>query len=79
MKLSVAAFALGDGATISSIDADGVAMAAIQGLNDLVQAQGQELEQHRADLDMREREIAELRRAVAHLEERLLEISSDSK
>jgi hypothetical protein len=74
-----AAFALGDGATISSIDADGVAMAAIQGLNDLVQAQGEELERHRANLAKREREIAELRRAVAHLEERLLKISSDSK
>ncbi|TNF78420.1 MAG: tail fiber domain-containing protein [Acidobacteria bacterium] len=70
-----AAFQLGDGSSISSVDADGVALAAIQGLHELVQEQGDELKRRRADLAKRDQEIAELRKAVARLEERLLEIS----
>ena len=53
-----AAFGLGaDDKTIATVDADGVALAAIQGLNSLVKAQAVELESLKA-------ELAELRRAV---------------
>jgi hypothetical protein len=74
-----AAFQLGDGKTISSIDADGVAMAAIQGLHELVQEQGSSLEQQQADLAQRDREIAELRATVTRLEETLLQLAADKQ
>jgi hypothetical protein len=74
-----AAFQLGDGRTISSIDADGVAMAAIQGLHELVQEQGSSLEQQRADLARRDQEVAELRATVARLEEALHQLAADKR
>ena len=53
-----AAFGLGaDDKLIATVDADGVALAAIQGLNSLVQTQAEELRALKA-------ELAELRRAV---------------
>ena len=74
-----AAFQLGDGRTISSIDADGVAMAAIQGLHELVQEQGSSLELQQVNLAKRDRDIAELRATVARLEETLLQLTADKK
>ena len=74
-----AAFQLGDGRTISSIDADGVAMAAIQGLHELVQEQGSSLEQQQTDLARRDQEIVELRATVARLEETLQRLTVDKQ
>ena len=45
-----ASFGLGDGKTISTIDAQGVAMAAIQGLHEMVVAKDSELDALRAEL-----------------------------
>jgi hypothetical protein len=74
-----AAFQLGDGRTISSIDADGVAMAAIQGLHELVQEQGSSLELQQVNLAKRDREIAELRETVARLEETLQQLTGEQQ
>ena len=63
-----AAFQLGDGKTISTIDADGVALVAIQGLHSMLQEMETALEELRAEKD---REIADLARRLAALEERL--------
>jgi hypothetical protein len=63
-----AAFQLGDGKTITNIDADGVALAAIQGLYALLQEKETELEELR---DHRDQEIAGLVQRLAALEERL--------
>jgi hypothetical protein len=63
-----AAFQLGDGKTISTIDADGVALVAIQGLHSMLQEKEAALENLRAEKDQ---EIAELARRLAALEERL--------
>ena len=52
-----AAFQLGDGKTITNIDADGVALAAIQGLHSLLQERDAELNALRS-------EVAELRRLL---------------
>jgi hypothetical protein len=52
-----AAFQLGDGKTIANIDADGVALAAIQGLNSLLQERDAELNALRS-------EVADLRRLL---------------
>ena len=62
-----AAFGLGGGdTTITSMDPDGVALAAIQGLN-------QKLEETRAELKRRDAENAELRQRMERLEKALLE------
>ena len=56
-----AAFGLGhDEKTIGSVDADGVALAAIQGLNAKV-------EEQRTEIEAQRREIAELKQAVGEL------------
>ena len=60
-----AAFQLGDGKTISTMDAGGVTMAAVQGLYALLQERERDLHELRAEKD---REIAELRRGLAELE-----------
>jgi cell shape-determining protein MreC len=60
-----AAFRLGSGdTTITSVDPDGVALAAIQGLN-------QKLEETRAELKRSGVEITELKRQNESLEKRL--------
>ena len=46
-----ASFALGDGKTISTVDAQGVTMAAIKGLHQLVEARDSEIDALRAELD----------------------------
>jgi hypothetical protein len=51
------AFGLGDGATIATVDADGVAIAAIQGLHDLVKERDAEIDELRG-------ELAELKKLV---------------
>jgi hypothetical protein len=53
-----AAFGLGDGKSISTVDAQGVAMAAIQGLHDMVLERDSQIEELRS-------EIEELKRLVA--------------
>jgi hypothetical protein len=60
-----AAFQLGDGRTISTMDAGGVTMAAVQGLYALLQEREKDLRELRTEMD---REIAALRREVAKLE-----------
>ena len=57
-----AAFQLGDGQTISNVDADGVTMAAIQGLHQL-------LEEQQTALERKDQEMADLRKRLAALEE----------
>ena len=58
-----AAFGLGATDTaIATVDADGVALAAIQGLS-------QKLEETRADVKRRDAEIAELKRALEKLKQ----------
>jgi hypothetical protein len=65
-----AAFGLGGGdTTITSMDPDGVALAAIQGLN-------QKLEETRVELKRRDAENAELRQRMERLEKALLEKST---
>jgi hypothetical protein len=54
-----AAFQLGDGKTIANIDADGVALAAIQGLHSMLQEKDQEI----ADLTKRLAALEELLQA----------------
>ena len=63
-----AAFQLGDGQTISNVDADGVTMAAIQGLHQL-------LEEQQTALERKDQEMADLRRRLAALEELVRERS----
>jgi hypothetical protein len=63
-----AAFQLGDGQTISNVDADGVTMAAIQGLHQL-------LEEQQSALERKDQEMADLRRRLAALEELVQERS----
>jgi hypothetical protein len=67
-----AAFGLGESDTgIATIDADGVALAAIQGLNRKLEAQSSKLEARSAELEVRSRELeqknAALERQVAEL------------
>jgi hypothetical protein len=65
-----ATFGLGGGdTTITSMDPDGVALAAIQGLN-------QRLEETRTELKRRDAENAELRQRMERLEKALLEKST---
>ena len=60
-----AAFGLGESDTmISTVDADGVALAAIQGLHQVVQAKDAEIALLKADANVQKREVAELRRLV---------------
>ena len=60
-----AAFGLGESErTITTVDADGVALAAIQGLNRKVEEENQAL---RGALDGRDAEIAELKKGLAEL------------
>ena len=63
-----AAFQIGDDKTIANTDADGVALAAIQGLQEVVQENHTELT---ALLEQKDREIIDLRQRLAALEERL--------
>jgi hypothetical protein len=63
-----AAFQVGDGKSISSVDVDGVALAAIQGLHSLLEEKSAALEELRTEKDQ---EIADLTRRLAALEERL--------
>jgi hypothetical protein len=63
-----AAFQLGDGQTISNVDADGVTMAAIQGLHQL-------LEEQQTALERKDQEMADLRSRLAALEELVRERS----
>jgi hypothetical protein len=62
------AFQLGDGKTIANIDADGVALAAIQGLHSMLEEKSAALEELRAEKDQ---EIADLTKRLAVLEEHL--------
>jgi molecular chaperone GrpE (heat shock protein) len=60
-----AAFGLGtDDKHIATVDADGVALAAIQALNQKVEEQRQELRRNQADITELRRELAELERLV---------------
>jgi hypothetical protein len=68
-----AAFQLGDGKTISTMDAGGVTMAAVQGLYALLQERERDLHELRTEKD---REIAELRRGLAELETVRSEVAS---
>jgi len=61
-------FGLGNGKTISIVDAQGVVIAAVQGLQKRLAASKSELEQKLAEKDA---EIAELAARLAALEERL--------
>jgi hypothetical protein len=64
-----AAFGVGENdTTISTVDADGVALAAIQGLNQKVETRSQELEEKNAAL---EREVTELKALVNQLSAKL--------
>ena len=64
-----AAFGVGpDDKHIASVDADGVALAAIQGLN-------QKMEQQAGQLKQKDVEITELRQRLDRLEERLSNLS----
>jgi hypothetical protein len=64
-----AAFQLGDGKTIANIDADGVALAAIKGLDAIV----------KEELNRKDEEIAVLRRNLAALEQRLAALEAGSR
>jgi hypothetical protein len=64
-----AAFQLGDGKTIANIDADGVALAAIKGLDEIV----------KKELNRKDEEIALLRRNLAALERRLAALESGGR
>ena len=67
-----AAFGLGvDDKSIATVDADGVALAAIQGLN-------QKLEETRAELRLRDAESVELKRRLQQLEQ-LVDTTSNGK
>ena len=70
-----AAFNLGETDTgINSIDADGVALAAIQGLNQKVEEKERrlaELEQKQTEIDELKRQNAELMRRLERLEQRI--------
>jgi hypothetical protein len=62
-----AAFGLGESdRTITTVDADGVALAAIQGLNEKVEVRSQKGE---VSIQKLEAENAELRRSLAELKE----------
>ena len=64
-----AAFGLGDGdRTIATVDADGVALAAIQGLNAKVEAQAAALAERDARIERQAREMADLRDRIAEVE-----------
>jgi hypothetical protein len=63
-----AAFGLGaDDKTIATVDADGVALAAIQGLNQKVEEQRAALEQKETEITKLKGEMAELKRLVGSL------------
>ena len=60
-----AAFAVGeDDRHIATIDADGVALAAIQGLNQIVQQQAEVLRAQRSQIDDLESRLARLEKSV---------------
>ena len=64
-----AAFGLGaDDKSICTVDADGVALAAIQGLHSLVREQEAQLADMAARLDRRDGEVAELKQRLDKLE-----------
>ena len=64
-----AAFKVGeDDRTISSVDADGVALAAIQGLNEMVREQKLELEAKEARITALERNLARVQAVLSILE-----------
>jgi trimeric autotransporter adhesin len=72
-----AAFGVGeDERHISSVDADGVALAAIQGLNQKVERENRAL---RAELDTKEVEIQELKKGLAGLRELIEQRSSPQR
>jgi predicted MarR family transcription regulator len=63
-----AAFALGDDDQhIATVDAAGVALAAIQGLNQIVCQQGMELRARSSRIEALEKRLVELERVVALL------------
>jgi hypothetical protein len=65
-----AAFGLGgDDKSITTVDADGVALAAIQGLNHKVESGKQKVESLEQRLEQKETEITELRQTVYELKE----------
>jgi len=72
-----AAFGVGeDERRISSVDADGVALAAIQGLNQKVEQENRAL---RAELDAKEVQIQELKKGLADLRELIEQRSSTQR
>ena len=72
-----AAFGLGcDDATIGTIDADGVALAAIQALNERLEERGAQIEALRNDIAGKDVEINELRGRFAKLEALVIELAA---
>jgi len=57
---------------LSTVDADGVALAAIQGLN-------QKMEEQRAELEQKAREMMELKQRLAALEQLVLKLTTNAK
>src|SRR5438067_54777 len=69
------AFALGENdRTIATVDADGVALAAIQGLNQKVEAENKEL---RAELRSRDAQLAKVQERLAKLEQMLRQLAGN--
>jgi trimeric autotransporter adhesin len=67
-----AAFGLGaDELTIGTVDADGVALAAIQGLYEIVQAQEEEIAAHKKEIAAQQAEITGLEARLAALEKQV--------
>ena len=75
-----AAFGLGsDDKTIGTLDADGVALAAIQGLHGLVREREAQLADMAARLEQKEGEIVELRERLARIEALIASLAQDQK
>ena len=72
-----AAFGLGaDDKTIGTLDADGVALAAIQGLHDIVREREAQLADMATRLDQKDGQIAELTQRLARLEALITKLAS---
>ena len=72
-----AAFGLGfDETSIATVDADGVALAAIQGLNAKVEAQAAMLAKRDARIDAQQREIEAQRMEITAVGDRLAQVES---